>query len=198
VVNGLSLSNFVDAPRTFVLATITGGITSFAASKFVVNRAAFTAGTGAWTVKLSGDSTKLLLEYAPAAANDYDSWADGFGLVGLDREPGADPDHDGLTNFQEYAFGLIPTSGASVSPVKVPLNRTTGHFTYTRRDPALTLLAYGIEKSTTLAAGGWALDNGATQNVISTVDRVQTVEVTLSGTPPVADPTLFVRVVAQK
>jgi hypothetical protein len=96
----------------------------------------------------------------------------------------------GLT---KQGAGTLALGGA-----KVPLNRTTGHFTYTRRDPALTLLTYGIEKSTTLAVGGWALDNGATQNVISTVDKVQTVEVTLSGTPPLADPTLFVRVVAKK
>jgi len=35
------------------------------------------------------------------------------GLTGSDAQPDADPDHDGLTNQQEFAFGTDPTNAAS-------------------------------------------------------------------------------------
>jgi hypothetical protein len=44
----------------------------------------------------------------------YDIWADGYELVG---GPHDDDDGDGMTNFQEFAFGLVPTSGASANPI---------------------------------------------------------------------------------
>ncbi len=101
----------------------------------------------------------------------------------------------GLTNQQEYAFGLSPVSGSSVNPITTPLHQATGKFSYTRRALALQspALAYTIETSTTLV--GWTVDAGATQSV-STVGAVETVEVTLSP-GLLSNSTLFVRVVAQ-
>ena len=50
-----------------------------------------------------------------------------FGFIGVN--PNADPDHDGLTNQQEYAFGLDPTSGASCNPITAAVDASTGKFT---------------------------------------------------------------------
>lgn len=36
-----------------------------------------------------------------------------------------------MSNDQERAFGLDPTIGSSVNPISIPLNRSTGTFTYT-------------------------------------------------------------------
>ncbi|MEI6676147.1 MAG: InlB B-repeat-containing protein [Verrucomicrobiota bacterium] len=129
------------------------------------------------------------------------SWINGFfgdetnpAIVG----PNADPDHDGLTNEQEYAFGLNPTSGASCDPITVQLNKTTGKFTYTRRNPALTNISYSILTSTTLVdgiqTGDWAIDGTATQTPSGT-GELQTVEVTLTSKLLEATK-LFVRVKA--
>ena len=123
---------------------------------------------------------------------DYSDWTNGF--VGFtSTASAADPDGDGLTNQQEYAFGLNPTLGASVNPIGVPFQWSTGTFSYTRRVPALTGLGYAIETSSTLAADSWATDTGAVQTITGTADGVQTVQVTISPALR-ARPMLFVRV----
>ena len=68
-------------------------------------------------------------------ATDYDNWETANGVTG---GPNDDDDNDGLTNNDEYASGLDPTGGSSVNPITVPLNKTTGTFSYTRRLQSLT------------------------------------------------------------
>ncbi len=131
------------------------------------------------------------------AGGDYDTWMTSFPSITApaDKLSTADPDGDGLTNQEEYAFGLSPASGSSVNPITVPLDQATGTFTYTRRaTPTTTGLAYTVETSTDLAI--WILDDTANQAVTGTIGDVQTVEVTLSGIVPLTDPSLFVRVIA--
>jgi len=38
----------------------------------------------------------------------WDAWADSRNLTGSDRSPSADPDQDGFSNAQEFAFGTDP------------------------------------------------------------------------------------------
>ena len=124
----------------------------------------------------------------------YIAWATRFtGFT--DTYPTHDPDGDGMTNQQEFAFGLDPTTGASANPIKVPLNKTAGTFSYTREDPAVGGLAYKVYTSTDLKT--WTADGGATQTVTATDYDVQTVQVTLSGTKPLTAPKIFVRVAAE-
>lgn len=113
-----------------------------------------------------------------------------------DKTPGGDPDKDGMSNQQEYAFGLDPSSGSSVSPITVQLNKTAGTFRYTRRNPAVSGLAFTVMTSTNLI--GWTADAGATasQTVVATTGDVQTVAVTLTGAP-LGSATMFVRVKAE-
>ncbi|MEY3896344.1 MAG: hypothetical protein RLZZ214_1864, partial [Verrucomicrobiota bacterium] len=127
--------------------------------------------------------------------SDYDSWLVLYpSITGADKLPAADPDHDGLSNQQEYAFGLIPDNGASVSPITAQLNKTTGLFSYSRRLPALTALGYTYEYSTTLA-GAWtpfAPDSTSTNSG----SPVEIVTVNLPDAL-LGNSKLFVRVIAQ-
>ena len=126
----------------------------------------------------------------PGASSPYDTWKAGtFANAFTDTDPTHDPDGDGLTNFQEFAFGLDPTTGASVNPV-TPLVGT--QFTYTRY--ATSGLDYTVEYSTNLQ--GWDTaattdDGGSTPDA----NGVQIVTVTVTNAP--VDGKLFVRVKAQ-
>ena len=100
-----------------------------------------------------------------------------------------DDDNDGLTNYQEYAFGLDPTGGSSVNPITVPLNKGTGQFTYQRRTQSLTGLTYTVWSSTDLVT--WAPAT-FTESVTGPVADVETVQVTL--TPAPTAPKFFVQV----
>ena len=127
-----------------------------------------------------------------SAGADYTTWAAGFAPADLTNLAG-DNDNDGLTNQQEYAFGLSPVSGSSVNPILVQLDKATGTFTYQRRDNALTGLTYKIWYSTNLAV--WTEDTTAGQAEGTVVADVEPVTVTLT-TPP-TDTKFFVRVSAE-
>lgn len=122
--------------------------------------------------------------------NDYDDWADKYPGADL-SDPDADFDGDGLTNNEERAWGLDPTSAASINPYAIPLS-ANGTFSYTRRDPALSGFTYTVWTSTDLQV--WTEDTSAGQ-VPDTPDgnEVETVAVTLS--PGAVDvPKLFIQV----
>lgn len=123
--------------------------------------------------------------------SDYDSWKSPFGLAG---GPDDDDDHDGLSNFEEYAFGLDPQNGSSVRPVILPVNPATGILTYTRRRQALTALAYTVWFTTDLQTP-WNEDPGAVQTVTGTSSEVETVQVALSSAL-LSNSKLFVRIAA--
>jgi hypothetical protein len=124
------------------------------------------------------------------AVSDYANWAVSFGAALTDPAPAADPDGDSLTNQQEYAFGLNPTTGSSINPIVSPLIGT--QFAYTRR--AGTGLTYKVLYSTDLTA--WTEDKNAIQSPVAPVNSVERVSVTLVDAIPV-DGKLFVRVAAQ-
>jgi hypothetical protein len=128
-----------------------------------------------------------------APPTDYETWAaayPGFDLT----NPDADADGDGSTNHNEYAFGLNPTKGSSVSPITVPFDKSAGTFSYTRRaTPSATGLTYTVWHSTNLL--DW-ISTGATEGSVTTVNNIETVPVTLdSGL--LAAPRLFIRVTAE-
>ena len=165
------------------------------------------AKTGTWGSSLSAATNKDDNYFAgtgilsvSSGADPYTAWAASFGLqnpwLGVDPRlngtPTADPDGDGKTNQQEYLFGLLPTSGASAIAVATALDKTTGLFTYTRRQPALTGAAFRYQWSTTLS-GPWSNftpdatpTNGASPVELLTVDVPNAL---------LLNPRLFVRVI---
>jgi hypothetical protein len=128
------------------------------------------------------------------AGTPYDTWKAGpFANAFNDTDPASDPDGDNQTNQQEFAFGLDPTSGASVNPITQQLDSATGTFKYTRW--AASGLDYKVELSTDLL--GW--DPATTLESIGDPDTngVQTVTVTLDPYTPPPGGKLFVRVRAE-
>jgi hyaluronate lyase len=139
------------------------------------------AGTGSLVVGYGGDGNP-----------DYDAWAAIHpGLT--EPSPAADPDHDSLDNFTEYAFGLDPVSGTSANPY-LSHPDANGVFRYTRRDPQLTRLNYDVLVSHDLV--NWTGDVEINEAAGPTgPDGVQEVTVTLSTAPNGGR--LFVRIRAR-
>ena len=184
--NLFDLASFAAAPDLSATADVTSTLGSFSEVT-----------TGTWELPVTG--AKWVFTEADGnlayevTATDYENWGAPYGLA-AGSEAG-DLDNDGLTNEEEYAFGLIPNSGSSVNPIVVPFDKATGTFSYTRRaTPATTGLDYTIWTSTNL--GSWTQDSGATEGTINTSGEVQTVPVTIS--PALLDnPKLFIQVRAE-
>lgn len=150
------------------------------------NLGSFTEETpGTWELPITGAKWTFteadgLLEYTViVTATDYETWGDPYGLAAGSEND--DADNDGLTNHEEYAFGLIPNSGTSANPITVLLDKTAKIFSYTRRDTNLTDLTYSVWFSTDLTS--WTEDTGATEGTSGPTGGVETVEVTLSTLP---------------
>jgi len=134
---------------------------------------------------------EILSHYNNAPATlSYADWATAHGIGG--QPASGDADGDGMSNFQEYAFGLDPTSGKSVNPISVPFSKATGTFSYTRT--VNTGLTYTVWHSADLET--WT-STGATQGTaVDDGGGVETVPVTLDASL-LSAPKLFVRVQAQ-
>jgi autotransporter-associated beta strand protein len=127
-----------------------------------------------------------------APLSPYGTWANGtFAIAFTNTAATSDPDGDGQTNQQEFAFGLDPTTGSSANPITQQLNKTTGVFKYTRT--ANSGLTYKVYYSTNLSA--WTLDASAIQSPATALAGVETVTVTLVAAAP-SNGKLFVRVEA--
>lgn len=125
-----------------------------------------------------------------AGGSDYDDWAAANSVSG---GPTDDDDNDSHTNDFERIFGLDPNSGASVNPIIVPFDKSTGQLGYTRRTASLTGATLAVWTSTNLE--DWTEDTGANQSVTGTVGEIETVEVTLSA-GLTSNTKLFVRIQA--
>jgi hypothetical protein len=127
-------------------------------------------------------------------ADPYADWSgpSGYNLTG---GPADDDDGDGMSNFEEFAFGLDPTSGASINPITdLSTLKSAGTFSYTRL--AGSGLTYTVWTSTTLLANEWTFVPAAGQEAGAAANGVETVRVSLPSIPP--GDKLFVRVKAEK
>jgi len=180
--------------QTFTITADSGYMVSQVLVDGVNDPAAVAAGSRTFSA-VSADHS-IAAVFVVQTADPFTTWINA-NYPGLsDKTPGGDPDGDGMTNQAEFAFGLDPSSAASVNPISVPLNKATGKFSYTRRaTPASTGLVYTVLTSSDLVT--WTADATATagQNVTATTGDVETVEVTVTATPVAGK--LFVRVAAQ-
>ena len=166
---------------TYMLSQLTAadGYLSFAACPY----------NGSWNLAHIDNLSVTLAATTPPS--DYDVWKNANHVTGGASE---DDDHDGQSNFMEYAFGLEPVNPSSLQPVIGGLTPATGIFNYTRRKSSLTGLACTVWTSADLS--NWAADNNAVQSVTGSSGDVETVQVTLSA-PLRANSRLFVRISAQ-
>jgi hypothetical protein len=129
-------------------------------------------------------------DLAAGTITDFESWVSATGATGGMT---GDTDFDGRDNAFEYAFGLSPTSGGSVTPFTSILNKTTGEFTFTRRKPSLTGLAYTYQYHTSLT-GAWTAFTPAVTPTTNGGDPVEAVTVTVPAVL-LTGPKLFIRIV---
>jgi autotransporter-associated beta strand protein len=125
----------------------------------------------------------------PVTATPYELWADSFiPAIGL---PAEDDDNDGVTNFEEFAFGLAPDDGSSVNPISAPLDKANRTLSYTRR--ADSGLNYSVWFSTDLS--NWLEDTNVAQGIPVPSGDNETVTITLSSllSTPLPDK-LFIQV----
>ena len=152
----------------------------------------FTANAASQTISCAGIAPSAIslrdVTSAPPATA-YETWASNDAYTGVDlSNPAADADHDGLSNFHEFAFGLDPTVGASANPC-TPLRGT--QFSYTKR--ATSGLSYTVEYSTDLTT--WNPATASESAGAADSNGIQTVTVTVSN--PALNGKLFVRVQAR-
>jgi autotransporter-associated beta strand protein len=190
VVGGTNSGDFtvMAPPVTPVAGTPTNFTIRFAPGLVNSSRAA----TLTITSNSASDSS-FVINVGGAGIWDYDIWKLGYSG---DMSNGADPDFDGMSNFNEYAFGLNPNDSRSCNPISVPFAKAAGTFSYTRRDPSLTGISYKVFTSETMQPLSWST-NIATAETPGAVglDGIQTVAVTLA--PSLLSGTrLFIRVEA--
>jgi len=187
-------ANVGNSWNLFNLASFTGPVPTLnPAAVTTTTLGSFTeVSPGVWELPVTGakwvfTAATGTLAYVNAAS-PYETWGAAYGLSA--GSEGGDLDNDGLTNFQEFAFGLIPNSGSSVNPITSQLNKTAGQFTYQRL--AASGLTYTIWTSPDLV--NWTQDFTASQ-VATPAGNNESVVVTLTGPLPASK--LFVRVKAQ-
>lgn len=179
------LATFTGTTPTLTPTAVTSGSGSFAETS---------PGSGVWELNVTGAKWTFTtadgkLTYT-ITASPYDLWANSYNLVGGAAD---DDDADGLTNFEEYAFGLIPNSAASVNPITQVLDKNAGTFSYQRLKASG--LTYTVETSTDLVT--WTQDASAEQNATDIPNtQNENVVVTLSATKPLTEAKLFIRVKA--
>ena len=157
------------------------------------------AGTAIAQITSGGTLTVL----SGAAFDSYASWAFATGLTGApgsttDSSPGADPDHDGRSNLEEFAFDgnplsgtqdgkvqckvlSLPSSGGRVLTLTLPLRRgATFSGVAGLVSAPIDGIVYTIQGSATPQAGPWSLSVGEITNPTD-------LAVIQSGLPPLSD-----------
>lgn len=123
--------------------------------------------------------TIIDLYFPSGRPSDYGDWRSQWAEVTGLADPLADTDGDGMSNGDERIWGLNPITAASSKPVRFSSALTSGTFSYTRRNQALTGLNYSVWTSTNLI--DWFEDTTAQQSPgTPNSNGIETVETTLS------------------
>ncbi|MGC9452415.1 MAG: InlB B-repeat-containing protein, partial [Oceanipulchritudo sp.] len=129
-----------------------------------------------------------------AMANDFTAWiADSlYGLSGSDRDPGADPDSDGIANLLEYAFVLNPSLPDGNGVLNIREDNGQLILEYRVRDDAADITVTPMW-STTMATGSWSAVPAANISVTGSGANYTEYEASMSmGSGP-----LFLRIAVE-
>lgn len=87
----------------------------------------------------------------PSAPVDFAAWIAGWGLAGPEAEPNADPDEDGRSNLDEFAYDRDPTvADTSAPPLEVDWDGAWALYSFVR-DTSRSGLDIALETSDDLA-----------------------------------------------
>jgi hypothetical protein len=123
-------------------ATPSGSVNTSVAGTYAVTYNAVDAAGNA--------ATPVTRTVVVASASPYDAWATNNGLTGADAQATADPDKDGYTNRQEYAFGGDPKAGTASL---VQTSRSGSNLVLTWLQRIDSAGGYKVRSTTNLAAG---------------------------------------------
>ncbi|NQX00371.1 autotransporter-associated beta strand repeat-containing protein, partial [bacterium] len=174
------------ADGTYVLATVTGGITG---TPTTVNLPGGVSGT----VAINGNNLEFTV-----GSGGYSSWASTNGLTGANNGPTQDPDNDGIANSLEFALGGNPlASSTGVLPV-LTTDATNFIFTFTRQDASEAEVTLNFQYGSNLA--GWTdVAIGATSSAgVNIVEGDAVTDVITVTIAKGANTTLFGRLKAVK
>ena len=114
------------------------------------------------------------------ATPSFASWIAGYpSLTGLNAQPSADPDADGLANLLEYALGTHPALASSFATL-VP-SVVNGHLRLTVPRQALPNLRYEVKASSDLATWSSIWTSTGTENTTAAVPVDDPVAVPADG-----------------
>ena len=99
-----------------------------------------------------------------AEVNQYDAWAEGYGLSGTNALMTADPDGDDLDNLSEYALGGDPSDPLDVGMTPVESLYSDGggdwmNYVYPKRSHLNSGISYTMEVNDNLIYGTWTNAN---------------------------------------
>ncbi len=162
---------------------------------------------GSFTISLQATnlggiaSTNLLLQLS----QNFTNWALSYGLTGAAGAPTADPDHDGIINVLEYAFGLNPavtnltgqpTAWTSNGYAGIRYRRLKGGFGMPGMSYFLNDLTYYVEWANSLN-GPW--NRGTTFMSALTVDNGDGTQTVVEHAPQIfTNQPVFLRLRVQK
>lgn len=103
--------------------------------------------------------TQVTTTTAPGVGS-FGTWILGFPAITdpSDREPGADPDRDGRSNFLEYATGGDPASGSDAATFLIERDDAQSLWVKFPREPGLGAIRFTVESSAALAAPWQSLE----------------------------------------
>lgn len=164
VVTGESLVNFSETPKTFTLASTSGGISGLDAGEIIVDDIN-APGTGTWSVQVTGNTLELVY----SLGNAYDAFETANGISGAGAD--TDSDGDGIPNGIEFVIGGDPSGPNSDSSSLLPVatvDATNLTFVFRRTDDSAGFDPV-VQYSSTLAS--WTPAQGGVDDVVITEDN---------------------------